>query len=285
MGFYIFKMKFSETIVDFQEILDSMPRPIGLVPTMGFLHEGHLALIRKAVRENKTVVTSIFVNPSQFSQGEDFKEYPRDIDSDLKLLASEGVDVVFAPSIEEMYPNGFDTYINVGNVSMKLEGEHRLNHFDGVATIVCKLFNISNPDKAYFGKKDAQQCAVIEKLNADLNLGVKIELVETVRDKDGLALSSRNVHLTKAERLSALSINQALFSAVSVWRSGIKSSNHLVNVVREILERDTMLDIDYVSIVDPKTFNILETVVDGSMICTAVHVGQIRLIDNAIFHK
>ena len=173
----------------------------------------------------------------------------------------------------------------IGNVSMKLEGEHRLNHFDGVATIVCKLFNISNPDKAYFGKKDAQQCAVIEKLNADLNLGVKIELVETVRDKDGLALSSRNVHLTKAERLSALSINQALFSAVSVWRSGIKSSNHLVNVVREILERDTMLDIDYVSIVDPKTFNILETVVDGSMICTAVHVGQIRLIDNAIFHK
>ena len=278
-------MKFSETIVDFQETLDNMPRPIGLVPTMGFLHEGHLALIRKAVRENKTVVASIFVNPSQFSQGEDFKEYPRDIDSDLKLLASEGVDVVFAPSIEEMYPNGFDTYINVGNVSMKLEGEHRLNHFDGVATIVCKLFNISNPDKAYFGKKDAQQCAVIEKLNADLNLGVKIELVETVRDKDGLALSSRNVHLTKSERLSALSINQALFSAVSVWRSGIKSSNHLVNVVREILERDTMLDIDYVSIVDPKTFNILETVVDGSMICTAVHVGQIRLIDNAIFHK
>ena len=278
-------MKFSETIVDFQETLDNMPRPIGLVPTMGFLHEGHLALIRKAVRENKTVVASIFVNPSQFSQGEDFKEYPRDIDSDLKLLASEGVDVVFAPSIEEMYPNGFDTYINVGNVSMKLEGEHRLNHFDGVATIVCKLFNISNPDKAYFGKKDAQQCAVIEKLNADLNLGVKIELVETVRDKDGLALSSRNVHLTKAERLSALSINQALFSAVSVWRSGIKSSNHLVNVVREILERDTMLDIDYVSIVDPKTFNILEMVVDGSMICTAVHVGQIRLIDNAIFHK
>lgn len=278
-------MKFSETIVDFQETLDNMPRPIGLVPTMGFLHEGHLALIRKAVRENKTVVASIFVNPSQFSQGEDFKEYPRDIDSDLKLLASEGVDVVFAPSIEEMYPNGFDTYINVGNISMKLEGEHRLNHFDGVATIVCKLFNISNPDKAYFGKKDAQQCAVIEKLNADLNLGVKIELVETVRDKDGLALSSRNVHLTKAERLSALSINQALFSAVSVWRSGIKSSNHLVNVVREILERDTMLDIDYVSIVDPKTFNILEMVVDGSMICTAVHVGQIRLIDNAIFHK
>ena len=278
-------MKFSETIVDFQETLESMPRPIGLVPTMGFLHEGHLALIRKAVRENKTVVASIFVNPSQFSQGEDFKEYPRDIDSDLKLLASEGVDVVFAPSVEEMYPNGFDTYINVGNVSMKLEGEHRLNHFDGVATIVCKLFNISNPDKAYFGKKDAQQCAVIEKLNTDLNLGVKIELVETVRDKDGLALSSRNVHLTKAERLSALSINQALFSAVSVWRSGIKSSNHLVNVVREILERDTMLDIDYVSIVDPKTFNILETVVDGSMICTAVHVGQIRLIDNAIFHK
>ncbi len=278
-------MKFSETIVDFQETLDNMPRPIGLVPTMGFLHEGHLALIRKAVRENKTVVASIFVNPSQFSKGEDFKEYPRDIDSDLKLLASEGVDVVFAPSIEEMYPNGFDTYINVGNVSMKLEGEHRLNHFDGVATIVCKLFNISNPDKAYFGKKDAQQCAVIEKLNADLNLGVKIELVETVRDKDGLALSSRNVHLTKAERLSALSINQALFSAVSVWRSGIKSSNHLVNVVREILERDTMLDIDYVSIVDPKTFNILEMVVDGSMICTAVHVGQIRLIDNAIFHK
>ena len=129
-------MKFIETIVDFQETLDNMPRPIGLVPTMGFLHEGHLALIRKAVRENKTVVTSIFVNPSQFSQGEDFKEYPRDIDSDLKLLASEGVDVVFSPSIEEMYPNGFDTYINVGNVSMKLEGEHRLNHFDGVATIV-----------------------------------------------------------------------------------------------------------------------------------------------------
>ena len=277
-------MKFSETIVDFQKTLERMPRPIGLVPTMGFLHEGHLALIRRAGCENKTVVVSIFVNPSQFSQGEDFKEYPRDIDSDLKLLASEGVDVVFAPSIEEMYPNGFDTYINVGNVSMKLEGEHRLNHFDGVATIVCKLFNISNPDKAYFGKKDAQQCAVIEKLNADLNLGVKIELVETVRDKDGLALSSRNVHLTKAERLSALSINQALFSAVSVWRNGIKSSNHLVDVVREILERDTALGIDYVSIVDPKTFNILETAVDGSMICTAVRVGQIRLIDNAMFH-
>ncbi|MFL2784236.1 MAG: pantoate--beta-alanine ligase, partial [Dehalococcoidia bacterium] len=242
------------------------------------------ALIRRAVCENKTVVVSIFVNPSQFSQGEDFKEYPRDIDSDMKLLESEGVDIVLAPSVDEMYPNGFDTYINIGNVARKLEGEHRLNHFDGVATIVCKLFNISNPDKAYFGKKDAQQCAVIKKLNTDLNLGVKIELVETVRDKDGLALSSRNVHLTESERRSALSINQALFSAVSVWRSGIESSNHLVDVVREILERDTALGIDYVSIVDPKTFNILETAVDGSMICTAVRVGQIRLIDNAMFH-
>ena len=277
-------MKFSETIVDFQETLERMPRPIGLVPTMGFLHEGHLALIRRAVCENKTVVVSIFVNPSQFSQGEDFKEYPRDIDSDMKLLESEGVDIVLAPSVDEMYPNGFDTYINIGNVARKLEGEHRLNHFDGVATIVCKLFNISNPDKAYFGKKDAQQCAVIKKLNTDLNLGVEIELVETVRDKDGLALSSRNVHLTESERRSALSINQALFSAVSAWRSGIKSSNHLVDVVREILERDTALGIDYVSIVDPKTFNILEMAVDGSMICTAVRVGQIRLIDNAMFH-
>ena len=278
-------MKFNQTIVDFQETLASMPRPIGLVPTMGFLHEGHLALVRRAVQENETVVVSIFVNPSQFSQGEDFKEYPRDIDADMKLLESEGVDIVLVPSADEMYPNGFDTNINIGQVARKFEGEHRLNHFNGVATIVCKLLNISGPDKAYFGKKDAQQCAVLEKLNTDLNLGVKIELVETVRDKDGLALSSRNVHLTKSERYSALLINQSLFSALSVWRSGIKSSNHLVSVAREILERDSTLKIDYLSIVDPKTFNILETAVDGSIICTAVRVGHIRLIDNVVFYK
>ena len=218
-------MEVITSVKDMWESISKLPRSIGLVPTMGDLHQGHQELINCSSTDNVSTIVSIFVNPLQFLPNEDFEEYPRDPEADIELLDSEGVDFVFMPSVEEIYPDGFDTTINVGAVAAPLEGKYRPGHFQGVATVVCKLFCICRPDRAYFGQKDIQQCAVVNRLNVDLNLGIEVVVVPTVRDDDGLAISSRNVYLASSEREAALFISRSLFHVLQMRRIGQKKSN------------------------------------------------------------
>ncbi|MDE2937811.1 MAG: pantoate--beta-alanine ligase [Chloroflexota bacterium] len=261
----------------------SCPRPLGLVPTMGALHEGHLALVRRAREENATVVASIFVNPTQFGPQEDLATYPRDMERDLALLEAEGVNLVYAPSPEEVYPPGFDTWVEPGALAERLEGAVRPGHFRGVATVVTKLLNVVTPDRAYFGQKDGQQLAVIRQLARDLNLGVEVVAVPTVRDADGLALSSRNTYLTPEQRAAAPVIYRALSEAGNLWLGGEGNAATLRSAVRCILEAEPLIEaIDYVSVADATS--LLELVrVDGpAMVSTAVRMGRTRLIDNMV---
>ena len=246
-------MKIVRTIAD----LPRSPGSIGLVPTMGAFHAGHLALFEAARDENDVVVASLFVNPAQFGEGEDLDHYPRDEERDAKLAEEARVDVLFTPSAEEMYPDGFSTWVDVGELGEKLEGEFRPDHFRGVATVCLKLFNIVRPDRAYFGQKDAQQAAVIKQLVRDLNLGLEIRVVPTVRDEDGLALSSRNAYLSPEERQAALALPRALATGDAAR-------------ARELLGG---LDVDYVAESD---FN------GQRVLAGAIHVGKTRLIDNVI---
>lgn len=265
------------------EYVHSCPRPLGLVPTMGALHEGHLALVRRARAENATVAASIFVNPTQFGPQEDLATYPRDMERDLALLEAEGVDLVYAPSAEEVYPPGFDTWVEPGALAERLEGAARPGHFRGVATVVTKLLNVVAPDQAYFGQKDGQQLAVIRQLVRDLNLGVEIVAVPTVRDADGLALSSRNAYLTPEQRAAAPVIYRALSEARNLWLGGEGNAATLRSAVRCILEAEPLIEaIDYVSVAD--STSLLELVrVDGpAMVSTAVRMGRTRLIDNVV---
>jgi len=273
-------MKIVDSISKYRGLLESIPRPTGLVPTMGYLHEGHRSIVREARLANASVIATIFVNPRQFSPAEDFEEYPRDPEADIELLDSEGVDFVFMPSVEDMYPDGFDTTINVGSVAARLEGKYRPSHFHGVATVVCKLFCICRPDRAYFGQKDIQQCAVVDRLNTDLNLGVKVVVVPTVRDDDGLAISSRNVYLSSDERDAALFISRSLFHVLEMWRSGEERSNMLKSYTRTVLELSSLLSIDYVSIADPQSIEEVERATTGSVVAIAARIGKTRLIDN-----
>ena len=263
--------------------LGNCPRPLGLVPTMGALHEGHLALVRRARLENATVVASIFVNPTQFGPQEDLSTYPRDMERDLALLEAEGVDLVYAPTPEEVYPPGFDTWIEPGALANRLEGEARPGHFRGVATVVAKLFNVVGPDRAYFGQKDGQQLAVIRQLVRDLNLKVEIVAVPTVRDPDGLALSSRNVYLTLEERKAAPVVYRALSKAQQLWENGERDAGKLRETARQVLESESLLKgIDYVSVADGATLAELERVEVPAMVSTAVRLGRTRLIDNVV---
>ena len=259
------------------------PRPLGLVPTMGALHEGHLALVRRARGENDTVAVSIFVNPAQFGAGEDLATYPRDMERDLALLEAEGVDLVYAPLPEEVYPPGFDTWVEPGELAQRLEGAARPGHFRGVATVVAKLFNVIRPDRAYFGQKDGQQLAVIRQLVRDLNMGIEIVAAPTVRAADGLALSSRNAYLTPEQRDAAPVIYRALCRGQELWRGGETNGSALRQAVRAVLEREPLLDfIDYVSVADASTLVELERVAGPAMVSTAVRLGRTRLIDNII---
>ena len=265
------------------QALEACPRPLGLVPTMGALHEGHLALVRRARLENATVVVSIFVNPTQFGPQEDLSTYPRDMERDLALLESEGVDLVYAPTPEEVYPPGFDTWIEPGALANRLEGEARPGHFRGVATVVAKLFNVIGPDRAYFGQKDGQQLAVIRQLVRDLNMAVEIVAVPTVRDADGLALSSRNAYLTPEERQAAPVVYRALSEAQQLWEGGERNAGKLREAVRQILESEPLLQgIDYVSVADGETLAELERLEGPAMVSTAVRLGRTRLIDNVM---
>lgn len=257
-------------------------RSVGFVPTMGYLHEGHLALVRRARAENETVVVSIFVNPLQFGPQEDYDRYPRDLDRDLYLLEREGVDAVFAPSVSEMYPSGFSTAVVVtGPIAERLEGEARPGHFRGVATVVTRLFGLVQPQRAYFGWKDAQQVLVVQRLVQDLALPVDIVPLPTVREADGLAMSSRNVYLSPGERVAASAIPRALFAALERFRSGERAAAALRELVRRTLTT-TPVRLEYVSVSDLETFQEVEYVERPALLLAAAWIGTTRLIDNVL---
>jgi pantoate--beta-alanine ligase len=260
-------------------------RTLGFVPTMGALHEGHLSLIRRAARENDAVVVSIFVNPIQFGPKEDFKKYPRTFSHDARLCKREGVSAIFYPAIKELYPAGYKTYVTVEDLSIRLCGASRPGHFKGVATVVTKLFNIVNPDTAYFGQKDAQQAVIIKKMVLDLNMPVKIKVMPTLRDKDGLALSSRNVYLNKEEREDALVLSQALNLAKGLIKAGARDSSRIINSLRQLIQRKKSAQIDYISIVDSFNLRPIKRITNGCIIALAVRIGKTRLIDNIIISK
>jgi pantoate--beta-alanine ligase len=253
---------------------------LGLVPTMGALHEGHLALVRQARAANECVCVSIFVNPTQFSPNEDFTSYPRNTDRDLELLTAEGVDYVFTPSAEEMYPDGFDATVDMGLITERLEGASRPGHFHGVATVVLKLLNIVQPARAYFGKKDAQQLVIIKKMVRDLNVNVEIVPVDTVREPDGLAMSSRNAYLNPAERQAALVLWQALSLAREMWTRGARDAETFRTRMRELIESEELARLDYVSVADPETLLEVPRVHGRTLVSLAVRIGRTRLIDN-----
>ena len=273
------------TIADFQNARRQVQGSLGLVPTMGYLHEGHLALVRRARAENDALAVSIFVNQTQFGPDEDLTGYPRDMKRDLAVLETESVDLVFAPTTEEMYPQGFDTWVDAGKLSHLLEGEHRLGHFRGVATVVTKLFGIVRPDRAYFGQKDGQQVAVIKQMVADLNMGIDVVVVPTVRESDGLALSSRNVYLTPEERKAAPVIYRALCRAHALWESGERDGDRLRQEVRHTLEQEPLISaIDYASVADSVTLEELNSVEGAAIVSVATRVGKARLIDNILLN-
>lgn len=252
----------------------------GLVPTMGYLHEGHLALVRRARADNARVAVSIFVNPTQFAPTEDLDSYPRDLARDLALLRQEGVDLVFAPDAAEIYPPGFQTEVRVQQVSQPLEGSARPTHFQGVATVVAKLFNILQPDRAYFGQKDAQQTVVLRRLVQDLNFNLELVVCPTVREADGLALSSRNAYLSPAERAAAPVLYRALTNAVDALKAGERRADVLRQVMQATIEAEPLARLVYVSAADPETLQELERVKDEVLLSTAVFIGKTRLIDN-----
>ena len=271
-------MRVCRTIAEVREARGGIEH-LGLVPTMGFLHEGHLSLVRKARAECGAVAVSIFVNPTQFGPNEDFSRYPRDMERDLRLLEAEGVDLVFTPEPAEIYPDGFATGIEVGPIAGVLEGAVRPGHFSGVATVVTKLFNIVAPTVAYFGQKDAQQCAVIRQVVRDLDLPVVLRIEPTVREADGLAMSSRNVYLDKAQREEALVVYRALRSAAAAFETGETDAGVLRAAMRAALEGYSF---DYVSVADPDTMQELDVARPGGVVSTAVRFGATRLIDNLV---
>jgi len=256
-------------------------KTIGFVPTMGFLHEGHLSLVEAAKQTTDTVVVSIFVNPTQFAPGEDLDAYPRDLAGDQAKLESKGVDVLFFPSVETMYPEGYSSYVTVeGPITKALCGKSRPTHFKGVTTIVNKLFNMVDPDKAFFGQKDAQQVAVIQKMVRDLNMAVTVVPCPILREADGLAMSSRNSYLTPQERQDALVLSQSLAHARDLVEAGERNSTKIIASMVDKIKQVDYAIIDYVEIVDPYTLENVETIESDILIALAVQVGKPRLIDN-----
>ncbi len=275
-------MRVVSTVADLRAARGDYPR-LGFVPTMGFLHEGHLTLVRAAKARMGAVAVSIFVNPTQFAPTEDLARYPRDLERDLTLLREAGCDLVFTPTPQEVYPDGFSTRIEVEGVTAPLEGAVRPGHFSGVATVVTKLFNMVQPDAAWFGQKDAQQCAVIRRMARDLNLPVEIVVAETVREPDGLAMSSRNVYLAPDERIAALCLIRALRAAEAGFDAGHRSAEQLRGLMRAELDAEPMARPDYVSIADPDSLAELDTVDErGAVASLAVRIGKTRLIDNLL---
>jgi pantoate--beta-alanine ligase len=263
-----------------RDALADVSRPIGLVPTMGWLHDGHRALMRQARSADATTVVSIFVNPRQFNVAADFTKYPRAEARDLAICEAEGVDLVFAPEPAEVYPPGFDTIVSVGAVSRPLEGAARPGHFDGVATVVAILFDLVGAEHAYFGQKDAQQVMVIRQMARDLAIATEVIACPTVREPDGLALSSRNVHLSPTERAAAPVLHRALGKARERWQTGERSADALRETMRAELALEPLADVDYVSVADGTTLAELERVDGPALLSLAVRFGTTRLIDN-----
>ena len=262
-------------------IRDGLPNTLGLVPTMGYLHEGHLSLVRRARDENSQVVVWIFVNPKQFGPGEDFATYPRDMERDLALLRDEGVDYVLAPTVEAMYPPGHQTTVSVPGLAAPLEGASRGGHFDGVSTIVCKMFCLVMPARAYFGQKDGQQCLVVRRMAQDLNMRTEVVICPTVREPDGLAMSSRNVYLGAAERAEAPALHRALRACEAAWRTGERDADRLRAAMMGELG-SPLLQVEYLSIADAGTLEECATVDGPVMASLAVRLGRTRLIDNLL---
>jgi pantoate--beta-alanine ligase len=268
------------TLLDLRKTRRALTGSFGLVPTMGALHEGHLSLVRRARAENDHVGVSIFVNPTQFGPNEDLSEYPRPIERDLQRLSDRGVDLVWTPPPEIVYPPGFQTYVTVENVTQPLEGTHRPNHFRGVATVVAKLFNVFTPDRAYFGQKDAQQAVVVKRMAADLNFPLEIVVCPTVREPDGLAISSRNVYLSAEERRAATVLYRALSAAKEAFDNGERDGEKLRAIMSSIIASEPLARADYVSAADPDTLAELNRVHNGVLLSMAVRIGGTRLIDN-----
>ncbi|AEA34039.1 pantoate--beta-alanine ligase [Hippea maritima] len=257
---------------------------IGFVPTMGYLHEGHLSLVRQAKQDNDVVFVSIFVNPLQFAPNEDLDKYPRDIERDESLLNKEGVDFVFYPSVEDMYPDGFQTYVEVDKLTKVLEGKSRPTHFRGVTTVVAKLFNIAKPHRAYFGKKDAQQLIVIKRMVKDLNMDIEIIGMPIVRESDGLALSSRNKYLNQKEREQAVCLYKALMKAKELIETGQRDADVIKEEMKKVIEGYPLAKIDYIDINSLSTLEQLKQVKEGdTLVSLAVFLGSTRLIDNMWF--
>jgi pantoate--beta-alanine ligase len=276
------KMKTVKTLSELWLARAALPSPVGFVPTMGYLHEGHLSLVRQARAECASVIASIFVNPTQFGPNEDLGSYPRDLERDLDLLSKEGADLVWAPPAEEMYPEGYQTWVNVEEVTQPLEGGMRPGHFRGVATVVAKLFNAVQPDKAYFGQKDAQQAAVIRQMVKDLSYPIKIEVCPIVREADGLAMSSRNVYLDPRERRAATVLSRSLEAAKHAYAAGERDAAQIRRVMNEVLACEPLARPQYVSCADRLTLKELETITDGALLSMAVYLGKTRLIDNTV---
>ena len=267
---------------ELRDALADRPRPLGLVPTMGWLHAGHRSLFQRARGDNATSIATIFVNPRQFNEAADYQRYPRNEARDLAICEEEGVDIVFAPGVEEVYPPGFDTTVAVGAVARPLEGAARPGHFDGVATVVAILFNLIGAERAYFGQKDAQQVMVIRQMARDLAIPTEVVACPTVREADGLALSSRNVHLSPEERAAAPVLRRALLAARGRWEAGERSGDALRAAMREVLAGVPLATPAYVSVADGRTLAELDRLEDGApaLLSLAVRFGPTRLIDN-----
>ncbi|GBD56515.1 pantoate--beta-alanine ligase [Gluconobacter wancherniae] len=274
-------MQVFSTVEDFRKARTGFA-DLGFVPTMGFLHEGHLSLVRRAKAENGAVAVSIFVNPTQFGPTEDLSSYPRDLERDLELLREAGADLVFTPDVDVLYPQGFVTKIDVAGVAAEMEGRSRPGHFSGVATVVTKLFNIVQPQHAYFGQKDAQQCAVVQRFVRDLDIPVRIVVCETSREEDGLARSSRNVRLSAEDRLRAPALYRALTKAAEAFQAGERRTSVLEQIMSEELHAGGIDVVDYATVVSPDTFLRPDILSEKGLALLAVKCSGVRLIDNML---
>ena len=275
-------MQVVTTLEELWEARKSLPEPVGFVPTMGYLHEGHLSLVRCARRDNASVAASIFVNPTQFGPNEDLENYPRDLARDLALLEAEGVDLVWTPTPEVMYPPGFQTWVEVTEITQLLEGARRPGHFRGVTTVVAKLFNGVQPQRAYFGQKDAQQARVIQQMVRDLNYPIEIVVCPIAREPDGLAMSSRNTYLNPAQRKAATVLSRALNAAKAAFQQGERDADRLRQIMEDTIHAEPLARLQYVSCADPDTLEELHGEVEKALLSMAVYVGKTRLIDNML---
>jgi len=278
-------MKVVHTLAELRTARKELPEPVGLVPTMGYLHQGHLSLVQAAHKTCPSVAVSIFVNPTQFAPTEDLASYPRDLEKDLRLLEEAGVDLVWAPDEKTMYPDSFQTWVTVQEVTRYLEGFHRPEHFRGVTTVVAKLFNAVQPQQAFFGQKDAQQAVVIKQMVRDLNFPIEIVVCPIVREADGLALSSRNTYLSPVERQAATILNKALKAAEKAYLAGERQAERIRQVMRDEFQAEPLANVQYASCADPRTLQELETISQGALLSVAVYIGKTRLIDNLVLRE